>query len=119
MNNKNNLNLLLSTDYLSTQDEKILKEEQEKEKISLLEGAKLAAQSEMILPSIFKSFGKEELIPDYDYEIDDETFDDLTKDLRKQYWEEFSNASSKAHAYQIKERLLQAQDADKKLSTLG
>jgi len=59
-----NLDLLLSTDYLSTQDEKILKEEQEKEKISLLEGAKLAIQSEMILPSILKTFGKEELIPD-------------------------------------------------------
>ena len=119
MNNKNNLNLLLSTDYLSTQDEKILKEEQEKEKISLLEGAKLAIQSEMILPSILKTFGKEELIPDYDYEIDNETFDDLTKDLGKEYWEEFSNASSKAHAYQIRERLLQAQDANRKLSTLG
>lgn len=114
-----NLDLLLSTDYLSTTDEKILKEKQEKEKISLGEGIGLAIQQEMILPSILKSFGKKELEPNYDYEIDEETFNDLTKDLDKEYWNEFSNASSKANAYQIKERLLQAQEANKKLATLG
>lgn len=114
-----NLDLLLSTDYLSTQDEKILKEKQEKEKISLGEGISLAIENEWILPSIFKSFNQQNLEPDYDYQIDDETFNDLTKDLDKDYWEEFSTASSKANAYQIRERLLKHQEARKKLSTLG
>jgi len=114
-----NLDLLLSTDYLSTQDEKLLKAEQEKEKISLGEGIGLAVQSEWIVPSILKSFSQSELEPDYDYNLDEETLDDLTKDLDEQYWEEFSNATSKAQAYQIRERLLQSQEANRKLSTLG
>ena len=39
-----NLDLIVNTDYLSTQDEKLLKETEEKEKISIGEGIKLAAQ---------------------------------------------------------------------------
>ena len=37
-----NLDLILSTDYISINDEKILKAKEEKEKISLGEGIKLA-----------------------------------------------------------------------------
>jgi hypothetical protein len=114
-----NLDLLLSTDYLSTTDEKILKEKQEKEKISLLEGVGIAVENEWMLPSILKSFNQQNLEPDYNYQIDDETFDELTKDLGKEYWEEFSTASSKANAYQIRERLLRHQEGNKKLATLG
>jgi len=114
-----NLDLLLSTDYLSTTDEKILKEKQEKEKISLLEGVGIVVENEWILPSILKSFNQQNLEPDYNYQIDDETFDELTKDLGKEYWEEFSTASSKANAYQIRERLLRHQEGNKKLATLG
>jgi hypothetical protein len=55
-----------------------------------------------------KSFGQQNLEPDYNYQIDDETFNELTKDLGKEYWEEFSTASSKANAYQIRERLLRS-----------
>jgi hypothetical protein len=114
-----NLDLILSTDYLSTEDEKILKAETEKEKISLGEGISLAIQQEQILPSLLKSFSQPELIPDYDFKIDDELFNDLTTDVSPEYWDEFSNASSKAQAYQIKQRILNAQEANKKLSTLG
>jgi hypothetical protein len=114
-----NLDLILNTDYLSTEDEKILKAETEKEKITLGEGISLAVQQEQILPSILKSFSEEELIPDYDFRIDDELFDDLSKDISPQYWDEFSNASSKKQAYQIRQRILDAQEANKKLSTLG
>jgi hypothetical protein len=119
MSQGTNLDLLLSTDYLSLEDEKILEAKTEKEKVSTLEGVGLAIEQEMLLPSILKSFGQENLEPDYDYRIDDETFDDLTKDLRKEYWEEFSMASSKTNAYQIRERLLRSQEADQKLSALG
>ena len=49
-----NLDLIANTDYLSIQDEKLLKETEEKEKISIGEGIKLAAQQEMILPSLLK-----------------------------------------------------------------
>ena len=80
MSKGTNLDLLLSTDYLSTQDENLLKAEQEKEKISLGEGIGLAVQSEWIIPSILKSFSQPELEPDYDYNLDEETLDDLTKD---------------------------------------
>lgn len=114
-----NLDLILSTDYLSIEDEKILKAETEKEKISLGEGISLAVQQEQIIPSVLKSFSQPELIPDYDFRIDDELFDDLTTDVNPEYWDEFSNASSKAQAYQIKQRILEAQEANKKLSTLG
>ena len=114
-----NLDLILSTDYLSTEDEKILKAETEKEKITLGEGISLAIEQEQILPSVLKSFSEEELIPDYDFRIDDELFDDLSKDISPQYWDEFSNASSKKQAYQIRQRILDAQEANKKLSTLG
>jgi hypothetical protein len=119
MSQGTNLDLLLSTDYLSLEDEKILEAKTEKEKVSTSEGVGLAIEQEMLLPSILKSFGQENLEPDYDYRIDDETFDDLTKDLRKEYWEEFSMASSKTNAYQIRERLLRSQEADQKLSALG
>jgi hypothetical protein len=119
MSQGTNLDLLLSTDYLSLEDEKILEAKTEKEKVSTSEGASLAIEQEMLLPSILKSFGQENLEPDYDYRIDDETFNDLTKDLGKEYWEEFSMASSKTNAYQIRERLLRSQEADQKLSALG
>ena len=114
-----NLDLILSTDYLSIDDEKILKEKKESEKITLGEGIKLAYEQEQILPSILKSYSQPELEPNYDFRLDDETFDDLSKDINPEYWDEFSNASSLAQAYQIKQRLLDAQDANKKLATLG
>ena len=101
-----NLNLLLGTDYLSTQDQKLLQEENEKEKISLGEGISLAIKQEQILPSILKSFSQEELEPNYDFRIDDKLFDELSKDIDIQYWDEFSNASSKKQAFQIRQRIL-------------
>ena len=106
MSKGTNLDLLLSTDYLSTQDEKLLKAEQEKEKISLGEGIGLAIQSEWIVPSILKSFSQPELEPDYDFRIDDELFGELSKDINIEYWDEFSNATSKAQAFQIRQRIL-------------
>lgn len=119
MSKGTNLDLILSTDYLSTEDQKILQEENEKEKISLGEGISLAIQQEQIVPSILKSVSQPELEPNYDFRIDDELFDELSKDVDIQYWDEFSNASSKAQAFQIRQRILDAQEANKKLSTLG
>ena len=114
-----NLDLILSTDYLSIDDEKILKEKEESEKIILGEGVKLAYEQEQILPSILKSYSRPELEPNYDFRLDDETFDELSKDIDPQYWDEFSNASSLGQAYQIKQRILDSQEANKKLKTLG
>jgi hypothetical protein len=114
-----NLNLILSTDYLSIDDEKILKEKEESEKITLGEGVKLAYEQEQILPSILKSYSRPELEPNYDFRLDDETFDELSKDIDPQYWDEFSNATSLGQAYQIKQRILDSQEANEKLKTLG
>tara|TARA_R100000700_G_scaffold14725_1_gene20680 strand:+ start:1550 stop:4831 length:3282 start_codon:yes stop_codon:yes gene_type:complete len=114
-----NLDLIANTDYLSIQDEKLLKETEEKEKISIGEGIKLAAQQEMILPSILKSFSQPQLEPNYDFRLDDNLFEDLTKEIDPSYWDEFGNASSKQQAYQIRQRILDAQEANKKLQTLG
>ena len=61
--------LVINTDYLTLQDEKILKEKQEQEKISLLEGAKIAYNEEQYLPLVLRTFGKEELIPDYNFKF--------------------------------------------------
>tara|TARA_A100001201_G_scaffold105022_1_gene89917 strand:+ start:1477 stop:4758 length:3282 start_codon:yes stop_codon:yes gene_type:complete len=119
MSQGSNLDLILSTDYLSIEDQKILQEENQQEKISLGEGISLAIQQEQILPSILKSVSQPELEPNYDFRIDDELFDELSKDIDIQYWDEFSNASSKAQAFQIRQRILDAQEANKKLSTLG
>ena len=114
-----NLDLILSTDYLSIDDEKILKEKEESEKITLGEGVKLAYEQEQILPSILKSYSRPELEPNYDFRLDDETFDELSKDIDPQYWDEFSNATSLGQAYQIKQRILDSQEANKKLKTFG
>ena len=114
-----NLDLILSTDYLSIDDEKILQEENEANKITLGEGISLVIQQEQILPSLLKSYSRPELEPNYDFRLDDETFDELSKDIDPQYWEEFSNATSLGQAYQIKQRILDSQEANKKLSTLG
>ena len=114
-----NLDLILSTDYLSIDDEKILQEENEANKITIGEGISLAIQQEQILPSLLKSYSRPELEPNYDFRLDDETFDELSKDIDPQYWEEFSNATSLGQAYQIKQRILDSQEANKKLSTLG
>ena len=119
MSQGTNLDLILSTDYLSTEDQKILQEEQEQEKISLGEGISLAIKQEQIIPSILKSVSQPELEPNYDFRIDDQLFDELSKDIDIQYWDEFSNASSKAQAFQIRQRILDAQEANQKLSTLG
>ena len=114
-----NLDLILSTDYLSIDDEKILQEENEANKITLGEGISLAIQQEQILPSLLKSYSRPELEPNYDFRLDDETFDELSKDIDPHYWDEFSNATSLGQAYQIKQRILDSQEANKKLSTLG
>ncbi len=119
MSSGTNLDLILSTDYLSIQDEKLLKAKKEKEKITLGEGISLAIEQEQILPSILKSFSEPELEPNYDFRLDDETFDEITKDVNPEYWDEFSNASSMKQAFQIKKRILDAQDANQKLKTLG
>ena len=58
-----NLDLILSTDYLSIDDQKILNEKKEAEKITLGEGISLAYEQEQILPSILKSYSREELEP--------------------------------------------------------
>ena len=94
MSSGTNLDLILSTDYLSIQDEKLLKAKEEKEKITLGEGVSLAIEQEQILPSLLKSFSEPELEPNYDFRLDDETFDEITKDVNPEYWDEFSNASS-------------------------
>ena len=114
-----NLDLILSTDYLSIDDEKILQEENEANKITLGEGISLAIQQEQILPSLLKSYSRPELEPNYDFRLDDETFDELSKDINPEYWDEFSNATSLGQAYQIKQRILDSQEANKKLATLG
>jgi len=114
-----NLDLVLSTDYLSIDDEKILNAKEEKEKISLGKGTLLAIEQEQILPSILKSYSRPELEPDYDFRLDDKTFDELSKDINPEYWDEFSNATSLGQAYQIKQRLLNSQETNEKLSTLG
>ena len=119
MSSGTNLDLILSTDYLSIEDEKLLKAKEEKEKITLGEGISLAIEQEQILPSILKSFSEPELEPNYDFRLDDETFDEITKDVNPEYWDEFSNASSMKQAFQIKKRILDAQDANQKLKTLG
>ena len=54
MSSGTNLDLILSTDYLSIQDEKLLKAKEEKEKITLGEGVSLAIEQEQILPSLLK-----------------------------------------------------------------
>jgi len=114
-----NLDLILSTDYLGIDDEKILQEENEANKITLGEGISLAYEAEQILPSLLKAYSRPELEPNYDFRLDDETFDDLSKDINPEYWNEFSNATSLGQAYQIKQRLLDSQEANKKLATLG
>jgi len=114
-----NLDLILSTDYLGIDDEKILQEENEANKIKLGEGISLAYEAEQILPSLLKAYSRPELEPNYDFRLDDETFDDLSKDINPEYWDEFSNATSLGQAYQIKQRLLDSQETNKKLATLG
>ena len=49
MSQGTNLDLLLSTDYLSIQDQKLLQEKNEKEKISTGEAISLAIQQEQIM----------------------------------------------------------------------
>ena len=114
-----NLDFILSTDYLSVDDQKILNEKKEAEKITLGEGISLAIQQEQILPSILKANSRPDLEPNYDFRLDDETFDELSKDINPEYWDEFSNATSLGQAYQIKQRILDSQEANKKLATLG
>ena len=55
-----NLDLILSTDYLSINDQKILNEKKEAEKITLGEGIGLAYEQEQILPSILKSYSRDQ-----------------------------------------------------------
>ena len=119
MAENNALNLVLNTDYLTVQDQKALEAKKESEKISLTEGIKLAVQQEQIIPSIIRSANNQELIPDYDFKFTEDDFKEVTQGINPDYWDNFSNASSKAQAYQIREKLLQAQDANQKLETLG
>lgn len=119
MAENNALNLVLNTDYLTVQDEKALQAKKESEKISLTEGAVLAVQQEQILPSILRAANHTELNPDYDFKFTEEDFKEITQGINPDYWDNFADASSKAQAYQIREKILQAQDANQKLETLG
>jgi len=114
-------NLFVSTDYISTKDEQILKEENNKNKISLIEGASIAIEDQLV-PSILRLANKEELEPDFNFrinELSDDEFNSLTKDIDESLWDEFASASSLANAYQIKRRLLDYQEKQQKLSSLG
>ena len=111
--------LVINTDYLTLQDEKILKEKQEQEKISLLEGAKIAYNEEQYLPLVLRTFGKEELIPDYNFKFTEETFNEVTDGVDEKYWDSFGSATSLAQAHQIKRRILDTQENNEKLATLG
>ena len=119
MAENNALNLVLNTDYLTIQDEKALQAKKESEKISLTEGASLAIQQEQILPSVLRAANHQELIPDYDFKFTEEKFKEISQGINPDYWDNFADASSEAQAYQIREKLLQAQDANQKLETLG
>ena len=123
-----NADIILSTDYLSIEDQKLLKAKEEKEKISVASfpnildkntGLGLAIQQEQMLPSILKSYSRTDLEPDYDFRLDDQTFDKLSKDIDPEYWDEFANSTSLGQAYQTRERILKSQEANQKLSTLG
>lgn len=119
MADNNALDLVLNTDYLTVQDQKALEAKKESEKISITEGISLAVQQEQILPSILRAANHQELIPDYDFKFTEDQFKEITKDINPEYWDNFGDASSEAQAYQIREKLLQAQDANQKLNTLG
>jgi hypothetical protein len=119
MAENNALNLVLNTDYLTVQDEKALQAKKESEKISLTEGISLAVQQEQILPSILRAANHQELNPDYDFKFTEEKFKEVSQGINPDYWDNFADASSEAQAYQIREKILQAQDANEKLSTLG
>jgi hypothetical protein len=119
MAENNALNLVLNTDYLTVQDEKALQAKKESEKISITEGISLAIQQEQILPSILRAANHQELNPDYDFKFTEEDFKEITQGINPDYWDNFADASSKAQAYQIREKILQAQDANQKLETLG
>jgi hypothetical protein len=119
MAENNALNLVLNTDYLTIQDEKALQAKKESEKISLTEGISLAVQQEQILPSILRAANHQELNPDYDFKFTEEKFKEVSEGINPDYWDNFADASSEAQAYQIREKILQAQDANEKLSTLG
>ena len=119
MSQGTNLDLILSTDYLSTQDQKIIEEKNEANKISIAEGISLAIQQEQILPSLLKSASAKELEPDYDFEFDDKTFEEVTKDIDPEFYREFTNATSLSQAYQIRDRILESQETNKKLQSLG
>ena len=118
MSSENLNNLVINTDYLSTKDEEIIKAQSEKEKISLTEGASIVLQDQLI-PSLFRMANKESLEPDYNFRFTEESFKDLTDGVNEDYWDEFGNASSLENAYQIKRRILDAQENNKKLATLG
>jgi hypothetical protein len=119
MAENNALNLVLNTDYLTVQDEKALQAKKESEKISLTEGISLAVQQEQILPSILRAANHQELNPDYDFKFTEDQFKEISQGINPDYWDNFADASSEAQAYQIREKLLQAQDANQKLETLG
>jgi len=119
MADNNALDLVLNTDYLTVQDQKALEAKKESEKISLTEGAKLAIQQEQILPSLLRAANHQELDPNYDFRFTEDEFKDVSQGINPDYWDNFANASSKAQAYQIREKILQAQDANQKLETLG
>jgi len=119
MAENNALNLVLNTDYLTVQDEKALQAKKESEKISLTEGISLAIQQEQILPSILRASNYQELNPDYDFKFTEEKFKEVSEGINPDYWDNFADASSEAQAYQIREKILQAQDANEKLGTLG
>lgn len=118
MSSENLNNLVINTDYLSTKDEEIIKAQSKKEKISLTEGASIVLQDQLI-PSLFRLANKESLEPDYNFRFTEESFKDLTDGVNEDYWDEFGNASSLENAYQIKRRILDAQENNKKLATLG
>lgn len=119
MADNNALDLVLNTDYLTVQDQKVLEAKKQSEKISLTEGVSLAIQQEQILPSILRAANHQELDPNYDFRFTEDEFKEVTQGINPDYWDNFANASSKAQAYQIREKILQAQDANQKLETLG
>ena len=87
------------------------------ENIEFGDAVSAAFQEDNMMSYLFRE--NPEYEPDPDFRLDEESYDELTKDIPEEYKDFVVDAVSPAHALELRNRVLQSMENEKTLASYG
>lgn len=112
-------NVASTPEFTSRRESMLLQRETDGETPNLLEGAKLAVQSEWSGSYLLAQMGAEKFAPDDNFRFTPEIYKELTDGLHDDYLEMFDDAVSLEHAKAIRARADKMVEMERKLGLMG